>query len=145
MLGMTTTSRPSLQFSLRAVLILMGCVAFGCAFTFSTPDYVSVPGLFLITFTLPAVLTAGVVYSRENWRAFCIGGLFPCVVALLVMTSAMIDFNNQFAYSMTTRSEWEVLQLQFRFISSITWAMTLLNGLLVVFVRYLLVDKNEPG
>jgi hypothetical protein len=142
--------RLRVRFGVRAVLIVVLCLAGGCALLFSTPAPVAVPLLVLSSVALPALLAAGTIYTRGNSRAFCIGGLFPSglllyitgwVFGLFVLYDEPGELRNL--------SEWaeffETIGTQYRTYAASTWVMTLLIGTIVVLVRVFSLKEAEDA
>ena len=136
----TESERINMRFSLRTILISLLVFAIGCALLFSTPSYIAVPALIFLSVALPAGLAAGVVYTRDAWRAFCIGGLFPSGL-LLYSTGWLLGLSVLEAPgSIRNISDWTKFSDQigqlYRFYSGSIWVMIVLIGAMVVLVRY---------
>jgi hypothetical protein len=147
---MTTASkRLHLRFSLRTLLVLFLGLSIGCALLFPTPVPIAIPLLVLLTVTLPAVLTAGTIYTRGNLRAFCVGGLFPSGLALYttgwLFGLSLLEGPGR----VNDPSEWisffDDVGPQYRVYSACSWVMIALVGAIVVFVRYLALKGTEEA
>ena len=73
--------RPRFQFSLRSQLTAVTAVAVLLGLYVVAPRFLTLLFVGLIQWLLPAPLVAGVVYGREDIRAFSIGGLIPWLSA----------------------------------------------------------------
>lgn len=74
-----------MRFTLAACLALTAYLAVICFLLTTQPSVVAYCLLIVITIFAPACAVAGIVYGRDNLRAFCIGAALP--LALLVWTS----------------------------------------------------------
>jgi hypothetical protein len=77
------------QFSLRELLIATTVLAFGCAFAVLVPVEVSHLLIGLIWIIALSLLIVGLVFSRGDRRAFCIG-------AFIVASSVWTDLGGRF-------------------------------------------------
>ncbi len=84
---MNTTAR-RWQFSLRELLIATTVLAFGCAFAVVVPVEVSHLLIGLIWIIALSLLIVGLVFSRGDRRAFCIG-------AFIVASSVWTDIGGR--------------------------------------------------
>jgi hypothetical protein len=85
-----------LQFSLRAILVLMTFSALACGLLFAAPAQVSILAVFFVLSLAPIVLTVWVVYGRGYFRTFAIGALFPGTLVLLysyIIPFALFDMD----------------------------------------------------
>ncbi|MFP6677100.1 MAG: hypothetical protein VB878_18595 [Pirellulaceae bacterium] len=128
-----------MRFSLRGLLIVLTGVSVCSALLFSVPDSIGLLLLVFLAVAVPAALTAGAVYRRGAWRAFCIGGLFPSGL-LLYVTGWMFGLSIiETPGLIRSVSEWrefsDVVGVQFRVYSASAWLMIALLGTLVVIVR----------
>ena len=62
-----------MQFSLRALLIVVTFAAIYCGVLFGLPVSNSVFVLAGLSGILPGIIVGGIVYSRSQWRAFWVG------------------------------------------------------------------------
>jgi hypothetical protein len=128
-----------MRFSLRGLLIVLTGVSVCSALLFSVPDSIGLLLLVFLAVAVPAALTAGAVYRRAAWRAFCIGGLFPSGL-LLYVTGWMFGLSIiETPGLIRSVSEWrefsDVVGVQFRVYSASAGLMIALLGTLVVIVR----------
>ena len=136
----TDPERIDVRFSLRALLVIFLCLAVGCALLFSTPNYIAVAALIFLNVALPAGLTMGAIYTRNTWRAFCIGGLFPS--GLMLYTTGWVLGLSLFEGPGRIRSipEWaqfsDAIAVQYRIYVACSWVMTVLIGTMAVLIRY---------
>ena len=135
-----------MRFSLRTLLIALTCCAVGCALLFAAPSYVAVPALIFLNVAVPAVLTAGVVYGCGTWRAFCIGGLFPSSLTLYTigwMLGLSFFEGPGDVYSPDSWRDFaEDISATCRIYAGVSWAMTIVVGLIVVLVRKMAIRSN---
>ena len=80
-----SSDRIASTFSLRTLLGVIVALSMVFAVLIAIPDSVAVGIIVLISLALPVLMTAGIVYRSDNWRAFCIGGLFPAALLLLIL------------------------------------------------------------
>lgn len=64
-----------MQFHLRSLLLVMVAVSLLCGVVFAAPPIVALPILCTILWVCPALWVNGIIYGREAWRPFFIGGL----------------------------------------------------------------------
>jgi len=62
-----------MQFSLKAMMLLLLAIAVLCAMLFSFPFWLTALLLTIVFSTLPSLLVIMIVYGREDQRAFGIG------------------------------------------------------------------------
>lgn len=74
-----------MRFTLSAALGLTAFLAVICFLATTTPGIVSYVLLLAIALLAPVAAIAGIVYGRDNLRAFCMGAIVP--LALLVWSS----------------------------------------------------------
>jgi hypothetical protein len=75
-----------MRFTLAACLALTAVIAVLCYLLTAAPSPISYVLMMAVTIFAPICAVAGIVYGRDNLRAFCIGAVFP--LALLVWSSA---------------------------------------------------------
>jgi hypothetical protein len=139
-----------MRFGLKTLLIAMGVVGVALFLMFASPNEVAVPLLVLISVSVAALVTTGLVYGRGNIRAFCIGAMIPAgatvigLIWLLCMwfmsTSfgtppEVIDFPSLFAH-------FEAFAFTLRVWSAASWIMGLVAGTVSVAVRMALQPKD---
>ena len=73
---------PRFQFSLKTQLWVVTGIAVLLGIGVSLPLKIVAIVVASVLAILPAALTTGLVYGRDDVRAFCIGGLFPAGVAV---------------------------------------------------------------
>jgi hypothetical protein len=66
-----------MRFGRTTLLIAMGVVGVALFLLFAAPSGVAVPLLVLISVSVAAAVTAGLVYGSGKIRAFCIGAMIP--------------------------------------------------------------------
>jgi hypothetical protein len=139
----------SLQFSIRTLLIISFCLAISFALLFSIPNYIAVAAIITLNIALPASLTTGAVYTRNTWRAFCIGGLFPSGLVLYV-TGWMLSLS-LFDGPGTIRNlaNWvefsDAIAGQYKVYSGCSWVMTVLIGSTAVLIRYIVQKQTKSA
>ena len=145
-----------MRFSLTTLLIGMSGVCVALFLLFAAPSTVAVPLLVLISVSLAALVTTGLVYGRGNIRAFCIGAMFPAgatVIGLIWLLCAWFissafgrfgggpppevhDFPSLFAH-------FDTFAFTLRVWSAASWIMGLVAGLVSLAVRMALQPKRN--
>jgi hypothetical protein len=74
-----------MQFRLRTLFLLTAAVCVFCG-VINAPPFIAIPLFFAAVWITPAYWVAGVIYGREGWRAFFIGGLASGAAPFLVLT-----------------------------------------------------------
>ncbi len=73
----------SLQFSLRAVLLLMTVSALACSLLFAAPIQVTVTSIIFLVTLMPVAFVTTLTYGQGYARTFAIGAIFPGTIVFL--------------------------------------------------------------
>jgi len=83
-----------MQFTIRSLLVVTALVSVLCGIVFASPPIVAVPILCAILWVCPAFWVNGIIFGRNAWRAFFVGGfmagLVPHLIALYFSVTAVI-------------------------------------------------------
>ena len=83
-----------MQFTIRSLLVVTALVSVLCGIVFAAPPVVAVPILCAILWVCPAFWVNGIIFGRDGWRAFFVGGfmagLVPHLVALYFSVTAVV-------------------------------------------------------
>jgi hypothetical protein len=83
-----------MQFTIRSLLVVTALVSVLCGIVFAAPPVVAVPILCAILWVCPAFWVNGIIFGRDAWRAFFVGGfmagLVPHLVALYFSVTAAV-------------------------------------------------------
>lgn len=128
-----------MTFGLRTLLIVISVIGVILCLLVAMPGYVAVPVLVLVSATLAALFTTGLVYGSPNVRAFCIGALFPTgstVIGLIWLLCAWFLVGPYQIQDMTKlMAHFDGLAFTLRVWSGASWAMALMIGLLTFPLR----------
>lgn len=142
----TSPAAPRFQFRFRTLLVLITLAAALCALLFAAPAFIAIPLLFVLTIAFPALLTVAIIYSRGALRAFCIGALFPVAVNLYGFSQFYLYYFVSFVEP--SSSWWEVFadfdETHYGIPYAITWAISLILGLVSVALRHWLLRSFPP-
>jgi hypothetical protein len=73
-----------MQFTIRSLLVVTAIVSLLCGIVFAAPPIVAVPILCAILWICPAFWVNGIIFGRDGWRAFFVGGFMAGLVPHLV-------------------------------------------------------------
>lgn len=73
-----------MQFTIRSLLVVTALVSVLCGIVFAAPPIVAVPMLCAILWVCPAFWVNGIIFGRDGWRAFFVGGFMAGLVPHLV-------------------------------------------------------------
>lgn len=83
-----------MQFTIRSLLVVTALVSVLCGIVFAAPPIVAVPILCAILWVCPAFWVNGIIFGRNGWRAFFVGGfmagLVPHLIALYFSYMAIV-------------------------------------------------------
>lgn len=83
-----------MQFTIRSLLVVTALVSVLCGIVFAAPPILAVPILCAILWVCPAFWVNGILFGRNGWRAFFVGGfmagLVPHLIALYFSVMAVI-------------------------------------------------------
>ena len=86
-----------MKFSLKSVLFIVTCAAVYFSITFSLPITIGFYSLCVLSFWLPALFAAAVVYGRGALRAFALGcffGTIPLLGYLCLFIEEIVEYTN---------------------------------------------------
>lgn len=121
------------RFGLRSIFVTLTGLAIAYALLFSTPPFVALPCLLALSIMLPALLTAGLIYGNGPSRAFCIGGLFPGGM-MLVITVFTLWAGVMGGYRPLSNPTADLADM-FRILSVISWTLIIFVGACTVVIR----------
>lgn len=139
-------SRP--QFSLRMLLFGMVIVCVAAATVTELPEerylgrHIQTAMSVVLSVILPAIFTAGAISSRGYAQSLWIGGLFPALESLMMVTVII----HKADYPMAPEGiadVWRTLSRN-RLLIAVAWAMIPGVSLLCLFVRWLLRLRGMP-
>ena len=130
----------AMQFGLKTTFAILIGFSVCCALLFAVPSYVAVSAIIFLAIVLPAGLTAGVIYTQRDLRAFCIGGLFPAVF-MLYLTGWLLASESGVRWHVRSVLGWvefcDVMGVTFRVFGAVTWTLVVIVGTVVVTIRRL--------
>ena len=122
-----------MRFSLRSIFILMAGVAVYTALLFARPDAIAGVTMSILSALLLPITVGGVIYAQNAWRAFWIG----CAVGILPMTFLMLMTGGGYFFIFNDMDDAS----SFRTLFAILHGYILLNGLIVVGVRWFCLHR----
>ena len=133
-----------MQFSLRALFLVVSLSAVFCGILFALPVALSLIVLTLLSFLLPPLVVGGIVYGRDGVRAFWIG----CAVSGFVSTFVASIWRFVVCIEMIEGNPWFLpVNEEVRWIVAILASFHLLiffsGGAIVVVMRRLCCDKKN--
>jgi hypothetical protein len=146
------------QFSLQWIFAATAAVALVLGEAVAFPGWLAaVVGVAATSFLVPAFM-AGIVYSRGQGRAFCIGALAWWFAIIWLNFSFGIpkpgqevawlhQFYPNGSVNASALPHFDKLGREYRFDYCILWSLTLAGGLVAVFIRWLTMPKatnNSP-
>ena len=132
-------SRP-LQYSLSTLLLVMTVSAVALSLLVAMPPIVRFIAASFFVLALPMVLTIVLIYGRGLKRTFCIGALFPSVLAVSLSSSG---YYYVFLYAGVGDTFAEAPYFPSLY-AGITFALSFVFGLLAILVR-VLVEASRRG
>ena len=107
------------------------------------PDAVAVSIIALFSIALPVLLLSGIIYREGSWRAFCIGGLFPALLFLFMLSLWFVFFGSPgINRNAPSYALFLSLAADIRMCAGGCWILVLLMGALTVVVRSFSVRQS---
>jgi hypothetical protein len=135
-----------MRFGLKALLLGISVLAVALFLLTTDSGRVAVPGLVLISVSLAALFTAGLVYGTANVCAFCLGAMFPAGGTFLALTWMLcvlfMSMNNIKGFNplFTALDEFA---FTLRVWSASSWILEVVAGSLTVGLRMALRPKSN--
>ena len=128
-----------MRFNLRGLLAAFVVLSVALAILAATSSPVAIPLILFLNVALPAYLTAGVVYHGGGARAFCIGGLFPTCLGLVITIQWLSWVITERMYILQDPKQWlkytDETETFWRLSALVLWGMTVLIGSLTALVH----------
>ena len=137
-----------MQFTIRSLLVVMALVSVLCGIVFAAPPIVAVPILCAILWVCPAFWVNGIIFGRDGWRAFFVGGfmagLVPHLIALYFsVTAVILVFSGQSLNDLIdTNLPWPNLVISAILLAPGLFAFT--GGLTGVCTWWMLQSAKKP-